>query len=123
MYSLSVKRHFDSAHKLSGYDGKCNRLHGHSFIVEATVEGDLLNSINMIIDFSLLKKGMDSIIEEYLDHYYLNETLQEENPTAEYLAKWIYDEMKEGISFMGLKLTKVMIWESPDCCAGYSEVE
>jgi 6-pyruvoyltetrahydropterin/6-carboxytetrahydropterin synthase len=118
MYDLQVKRHFDAAHKLKDYEGKCQRLHGHRFTAEVTVNGQKLGDSNMIVDFVVIKKAMDVIIEAYLDHHYLNETLKEDNPTAEFIARWLYVELQFVLTDVNIK--SITVWESPDCSASYS---
>jgi 6-pyruvoyltetrahydropterin/6-carboxytetrahydropterin synthase len=50
MYRLQVKTHFDAAHRLVDYNGKCNRLHGHRWDVEVGVQGPTLDDRNMLVD-------------------------------------------------------------------------
>jgi len=130
MYRLQVKDHFDAAHYLKGYAGKCNREHGHRWDIEVCLEGNGLDKINMLIDFSIVKKIMKSLLDK-LDHYQLNEQLHEDNVTAEYLAKWFYDSFEsefamyplsngEVPSLKGIRLARVTVWESPECCVKYS---
>ena len=127
-FRLQVKDHFDAAHYLKGYEGKCNREHGHRWDVEVVIEGSRLDSINMLIDFSFVKKTMKLILDE-LDHYQLNEQLEEDNPTAEYLARWFYrrfaTKLDMEVKLLGVEmhLERVTIWESPECCIKYYEVE
>jgi len=127
MFRLQVKDHFDAAHKLAHYEGKCNRLHGHRWDIEVVVEGETLSSPgNMLLDFSVIKGMMKKIINTYLDHYYLNEQLQSKDITAEFLAKWFYERMQRdlnglvGEQSLGIHLARVTVWESPDCCVKYS---
>ena len=42
MYALKTQAHFDSAHFLHGYDGKCKNIHGHRWTVEAEITGETL---------------------------------------------------------------------------------
>jgi len=132
MYRLQVKDHFDAAHFLKGYEGKCNREHGHRWDVEICLEGKDLDKINMLIDFSVVKKIMKTLLDR-LDHYQLNEQLQEDNVTAEYLARWFYGSFELALNTMpmpggwkndptakGIRLARVTIWESPECCIKYS---
>lgn len=123
-YRMQVKDHFDAAHKLIGYKGKCQRMHGHRWDVEVCIEGHKLDDINMLIDFKVVKSIMKELIEA-IDHYVLNDQLGEENVTAEFLAKWFYNDFSEALSAVGIlpaqaKLVRVTIWESPDCCIKYS---
>ena len=61
MFRIQVKDHFDSAHQLRGYEGKCSRVHGHRWDVEVCIEGTQLDHLNMLIDFTIVKKIMTSL--------------------------------------------------------------
>ncbi len=113
MYILRVKQHFDAAHYLAGYDGDCARLHGHRWLVEIEVAYDQLNELGMAVDFKDVKTFMKELLP---DHKCLNE-LYSFNPTAENLAKYLYEEFK--LEFQE-RLQKVLIWETPECCVEYS---
>lgn len=81
---------FASAHFLTKYHGKCERLHGHNYKLAVTVKGDIADN-GMVVDFVLLKKVVKEHIIDRLDHYCLNDFM--ENPTAEVMIKWIWDEL------------------------------
>ncbi len=115
-FRLQVKTHFDAAHHLENYPGKCARHHGHRWEVEVVLEGSELDELNMLIDFGVVKLALDELLDKYLDHYDLNETLCEAHPTAEYLARWVYVNLP---TFMDVRLYCVTVWESPDCCIEY----
>lgn len=123
-YRLQVKDHFDAAHFLKDYPGKCARVHGHRWDVEVVIEGTKLGTLNMLIDFTVVKKIMKNLINEILDHYTLNETLAVEQPTAEYIAKWFYEHFEKDLQVategsVDFRLSRVCIWESPECCIKY----
>ena len=120
MYNLTVQSHFDAAHRIEGYLGKCSREHGHRFGVTVELQGKELDDINILVDFGLVKTRLKDIIDNYLDHYQLNDTLAEDNVTAEFLAKWLYENMTD-YDLGGVKLVSVTISESPDCAVRYSE--
>lgn len=88
---------FEAAHKLPHHDGKCCRLHGHSWIGRVYVKGDQLIATGakqgMIIDFGDIEKYLQPLLDNFLDHYYLNETTGLENPTSEAIAKWIFAKL------------------------------
>ena len=94
MFKLSKKFVFEAAHHLPRHDGKCQRVHGHSWVGWITVEASQLikdgPETGMVMDYADLKAIMKPIVEEYLDHHDLNETTGLENPTSEALAKWIF---------------------------------
>jgi 6-pyruvoyltetrahydropterin/6-carboxytetrahydropterin synthase len=120
MYRINVRRHFDAAHALRGYQGKCENLHGHRYEVVVGIERHELDDTGLAYDFTLLKRELDAILERY-DHHNLNETppFDEINPSAENIAHTIYQELKERLPEPGLKYVEA--WESPDAWATYSE--
>lgn len=127
MYRLQVKKHFDAAHYLKDYVGKCSREHGHRWEVEVCLQGEELGPRNMLVDFGIVKQILDYFLDKYLDHHQLNDTLGEPNPTAEFLAKWLFDHVEEWArkTFVAngrayIHLVRVCIWESPECCIKYS---
>ena len=86
---------FDAAHLLPNVpEGhKCRRLHGHTYTVRIYVRGEPDENVGWIIDFGDIKEAFDPI-RERLDHYYLNEIEGLENPTAEMLARWIWQRLE-----------------------------
>lgn len=121
MYELTVKAEFEAAHKIENYPGKCARLHGHNWIVEAVAKGGELNELGILIDFKVLKIELNKILAE-LDHQYLNELeiFAKKNPTAENLAKVIFEKLSASEIFSGKnKLTAIKIFESPKSCVTY----
>lgn len=89
---------FEAAHTLPHHEGKCRRLHGHSWVGRIYVKGnELINEgsqQDMIIDYGEIKKYIQPLLDQFLDHYYLNETTGLENPTSEVLAKWMYEKLE-----------------------------
>ena len=123
MYELTVRSAFEAAHFIDGYAGKCSRLHGHNWIIEAVVRGEELDNLGMLIDFKILKAELNKVLEE-LDHRFLNELkiFAEENPTAENLARKIYKKLAAAEIFSGAaKLYAVKVFESPNSCVMYYE--
>ena len=137
MYTIKAKQHFDSAHFLFGYEGKCRNIHGHRWEVETEVYAERLQSDGqcrgMVIDFGDLKRDLKEIAD-YFDHCLIMErgTLKEstlnallsENfrivevdfrPTAENFSKFIFDKMSE----KGSRVRCTTVYETPDNCAAY----
>ena len=89
---------FEAAHRLPHHDGKCRRLHGHSWVGRVYVKGQILipdgAKAGMLIDYGDLQDYMQPLLDDFLDHYYLNESLGLENPTSELIAKWIYEKLE-----------------------------
>ena len=123
MYELNVKAEFEAAHQIDGYKGKCQRLHGHNLTVEAIVCGNELDELGMLIDFKILKAELNAVLDK-LDHRYLNElpTFKSKNPTAENLAKYIFEELEESEIFSNSKahLKAIKVYESPRSCVTYT---
>ena len=85
---------FEAAHRLPHVppDHKCQRLHGHSFVVDLIIEGPVDPVLGWVMDFGEIKKAAQPI-RKALDHYYLNEIPGLENPTSENLAIWIWNRV------------------------------
>jgi len=122
MFQVSVEDTFSSGHALRGYRGKCENVHGHNYRVRVTVEGSQLDSIGLLVDFTLLKQVMREIIGR-LDHQFINdlEPFRAVNPSAENLAKYFYDEMQRGLNNLppGARITEAIIWETDTSQAKY----
>ncbi|MEH6628125.1 MAG: 6-carboxytetrahydropterin synthase QueD [Motiliproteus sp.] len=104
---------FEAAHLLPNVpEGhKCGRLHGHSFMVQIHISGEIDPVSGWIMDFADLKSAFKPIYDR-LDHYFLNDIEGLENPTSEVLAKWIWNELKPSLP----ALSKVLIKET--CTSG-----
>ncbi|MBR1647609.1 MAG: 6-carboxytetrahydropterin synthase QueD [Selenomonadaceae bacterium] len=123
MYEISVRAAFEAAHFINGYNGKCSRLHGHNWTVEAVVCGENLDKLGMLVDFKILKAELKKILDEF-DHRFLNEleTFAAENPTAENLARNIFRKLSTSEIFSAsTKLFAVKVHESPNSCVTYYE--
>ena len=114
MYRLTVKDHFDAAHSLRGYPGECRKLHGHTWDVEATVEGQELDAIGIVYDFKLLKDDLRAVLDDY-DHVFLDEVppFDTINPTAENLARIVFERLSATIVAPGVTVVEIAVWESP----------
>ena len=85
---------FEAAHRLPYVpDGhKCARLHGHSYLIRLTIDGQINREMGWVMDFDTINSAF-APIHEQLDHHYLNDVEGLENPTSENLAKWIWDRL------------------------------
>jgi 6-pyruvoyltetrahydropterin/6-carboxytetrahydropterin synthase len=119
VYKVNVRRHFDAAHALRGYGGKCENLHGHRWEIVVCIERQHLDEVGMAFDFSLLKQELDGVLARF-DHRNLNEIppFDDINPSSENIARTIYLELEQRLPGAGLK--QVEAWESPDAWATYS---
>ena len=121
MYEIVVEKHFDAAHYLRGYKGKCEEMHGHRYRVVVKVKTDKLNDIGLAYDFTDLKKYLEVIISRF-DYPCLNDVspFNKINPSAENIATIIYEELKEKLAAEPVTLTCVEAWESPEQGVTYS---
>ncbi len=107
---ITKKFNFESAHMLPNHDGKCKNLHGHSYVLEVSVTGDIQTSgpkEGMIMDFKDLSEIVDREIISQWDHQYLNDIVPFV-PTAELLAQ----ECFRRISNAGIRVCRVRLWET-----------
>jgi 6-pyruvoyltetrahydropterin/6-carboxytetrahydropterin synthase len=118
MFEIFVEHTFAAAHALRNYNGKCENVHGHNYRVHVGLEGQQLDENGLLFDFSDLKKRLRST-SEYLDHHFINELkpFDKINPTAENIAKFIYDEIQRDLNTASLAYVKV--WETDTSCAVY----
>ncbi len=120
MYRVSVRQHFDAAHFLRNYRGKCENLHGHRFEVVVALENSELDEAGMAFDFIELKKHMSGIMERF-DHTCLNDIapFDQINPSSENIAAVIYRELKPQFEGKTASIFSIEVWESPESCATY----
>ena len=132
MYSVTKQIEFCYGHRLLDYDGLCQHPHGHNAVAEIEVRADALDRLNMVVDFSDIKDLVKAWIDRELDHRMilrhddpLVKVLQDmgepvylldSNPTAERLARLLFDTCRE----LGLTASKVTVWETPSSWATYA---
>lgn len=113
VWTLTKTLTFEAAHKLPEHHGKCRRLHGHSYAVTLVIVGRKLwsegSEKGMVMDYNTVGNLAKQLIDEHLDHRYLNEIEGLEYPTAEILAQWIYWKLREKV---GSDLRAVRIAET-----------
>lgn len=132
MFKVTREIDFCYGHRLLNYEGKCRFLHGHNGRAVISIEAEKLDDRGMVLDFSDIKSVVSTWIDDNLDHRmilnredpvlpYLEKLgepvfLIDSNPTAENIAKLIYDFAVEH----GFPVKEVDLWETPRCFATYS---
>ena len=132
MYLVTKRIEFCYGHRLLDYDGICKHPHGHNAVAEIEVRTDALDTRNMVVDFSDIKRVVKGWIDRELDHKMilrhddpLVKPLQslgepvfvvDSNPTVERIARLIFDISRE----QGLPVVRVTVWETPTSWATYS---
>jgi len=141
MITIEKEIGLDYAHRLLNHESLCSNLHGHRARILIGIEGELItkgSSQDMVIDFKDLKQILNEKIMSQLDHTciasvedkILSDFLIQNNqryliirgmPTAENLAKWCFDEIKEDIEKLGCKVAYVKFYETPTSEAIYTK--
>jgi 6-pyruvoyltetrahydropterin/6-carboxytetrahydropterin synthase len=132
MFSVSRQIDFCYGHRLINYQGKCRYLHGHNGKVLIAIEASGLDKQGMVLDFAEIKRVVHEWIDQTLDHrmiLHCNDPivpvlkeagepmcLLDGNPTAENIAKLIFDFA----AGQGYPVVEVRFWETPGCFASYS---
>jgi 6-pyruvoyltetrahydropterin/6-carboxytetrahydropterin synthase len=122
MFEVAVEHTFAAGHALRNYRGKCENVHGHNYRVQVIVRGEQLDHAGMLADFTVLKRLLREISEP-LDHVFLNdiEPFNTVNPSAENMAKYIFEKMAEGLKVENpAAITEVKVWETDVQYAAYS---
>jgi 6-pyruvoyltetrahydropterin/6-carboxytetrahydropterin synthase len=131
MYRVTREIQFCYGHRLLHYDGKCRYLHGHNGRAVITLQADRLDALGMVMDFTRIKEVVTAWIDGTLDHKMLLHKedpvlpflrqlgepvfVMEVNPTAENIARLIYDYAVA----QGFPVVEVQLWETDHCYATY----
>jgi 6-pyruvoyltetrahydropterin/6-carboxytetrahydropterin synthase len=131
MYVVAREIRFCYGHRLLNYDGKCRFLHGHNGRAVITLASNRLDDLGMVVDFSHIKRVVNTWIDANLDHKLLLHKddpilpllkaqgepyfLLDVNPTAENIARLIF----EYAASQGFPVVEVKLWETDDCFAVY----
>jgi 6-pyruvoyltetrahydropterin/6-carboxytetrahydropterin synthase len=121
MYQVCVEEHFDAAHFLKGYRGKCEALHGHRFRVVVRVSAPGIDEVGLAYDFAELKGYLRGILSRF-DHTCLNDVAPFDsiNPSSENIATTVYNELRAALEGAPVSLACVEVWESPQSGVVYS---
>jgi len=122
MYEITTESHFSAAHRLRNYNGPCENLHGHNWVVRVTVKCEKLDKSGLGIDFKTLKLKLRDILDDY-DHRNLNDIFDAmgESPSSECLARHVYRRLVESLSDTEAKVARVEVQETPGNSAAYYE--
>jgi 6-pyruvoyltetrahydropterin/6-carboxytetrahydropterin synthase len=122
MYEITSEVSFSAAHRLKNYRGPCENLHGHNWLVRASVRTTELDASGIGIDFKILKKHLKEITNEF-DHCDLNAILDKDNlnPSSENIARYIYYQLRDALNDWNGSVSKVEVFETPGNCAAYYE--
>lgn len=96
---------FDSAHMLSNYEGKCANLHGHTYKLQVTLNGDVNNESCMVLDFNVFKDILNNTIMEKFDHAVIFSAPGYRNDAEHELYEWCRKYSKRYVVVPGGKST------------------
>ena len=132
MFRVTREIHFCYGHRLLNYDGKCRHLHGHNGRAVIVLAADKLDELGMVVDFSQIKRIVGGWVDDALDHKMILHRddpalpllrqqsepvfVVDVNPTAENIAKLIFDYVKQ----QGFPVVEVTLWETENSHATYS---
>jgi len=116
IFRLTKDFRFEAAQTLPNVpaDHKCGRMHGHSFKVEISVDGEMDPETGWVYDHARISRAMDPIMEQ-LDHAYLNDIEGLENPTIEVMAHWLWEKLEPQLP----GLAEIVIHETPSARCTY----
>lgn len=133
MIKIGRRTTFNAAHRLNNpawseeknqrVFGKCNspNYHGHNYVMETWVKGDIDPDTGFVINLTDLKKIIKEEIEDEFDHRNLNldvPDFKDLNPTAENIAKVIYHKLKPRLQHYELT---VKLYETQNNIVEYTE--
>jgi 6-pyruvoyltetrahydropterin/6-carboxytetrahydropterin synthase len=122
MFEVSVTTVISASHHLRGYQGKCEKVHGHNYKVEATVGTEIQDETGLALDFGVLKKHLNDVAGKF-DHTDLNEheEFRERNPSSENMAMIIYKGLQVALDDLPVKVIRVKVWETEGSNVTYHE--
>lgn len=127
--------HFCAGHRVFGHESTCNNFHGHNYTLFCSAEADHLDTVGRVIDFSVIKERLGRWLDENWDHGFIAYVKDEQalaaiqlvgtklyvmydNPTAENMAAFLIQAIcPELFSGTGVRITKIVLWETERCCA------
>ena len=120
-FVLKTHVHFAAAHRLRGYQGDCEQLHGHNYKVEIEVCATQLDELGMGVDFRAIRAAAREVVG-VLDHRLLNDIppFTEVNPTAENIAVYVYEQLGRSLDVGHLRVHAITVWETDRDSVRYS---
>lgn len=86
---------FEAAHRLPMVppEHKCHRMHGHSYLIEVALSGEVDPALGWLVDFGEIAARVEPMLKAELDHRTLNDIPGLENPTSEVLCGWLWKRL------------------------------
>lgn len=109
MAKLIKRFSFEAAHYLPKHKGLCKNTHGHHWVLDVCIKGEIDKESGMVVDYQTIKEVVQNMIISKFDHSFLNDWF--EDPTSENIAKYIYDTLSP-IFLPRSTLEYVDLWET-----------
>jgi 6-pyruvoyltetrahydropterin/6-carboxytetrahydropterin synthase len=122
MYWISTDVEFAAAHQVRFGDGTSEPLHGHNYKARVHLRADALDETGYVVDFAQLKRAAREVAEAF-DQKHLNETapFDSVNPTAENIARILFQEIGRRVNSARVRVARVEVWETDVNRAEYGE--
>jgi len=120
MFEITTESSFSAAHFLRNYSGPCENVHGHNWLVKATVRCEKLDAIGLGIDFKVLKSKLNDVLREF-DHTDINRLFDPQNPSSENIARMIYGKLGALINNERCRVFRIDVFETPGNSSAYFE--
>ncbi|CAE6484600.1 MULTISPECIES: 6-carboxytetrahydropterin synthase QueD [Nitrosomonas] len=140
---ITRRLEFDAGHRISTHNSQCRHLHGHRYVIEISLSGNIISDEGvpeqgMVLDFSAIKRIAKEVIVDKWDHAFLvyagdkpvvdflqsieghKTVIFDSQPTAENLAVKAFqllDRAFEAAYGNRLRLEQVRLYETPNCWA------
>lgn len=121
MYEIGISEQFEAAVFMVGDFGPATRVHGHTYRLEAIVQGDTLRSDGTLFNIAILQERLRALAAT-LHYQLLNElpAFAGRNPTVEVIADYCWRELADGLRSEGLNALTIRLWENPQAYAARS---
>jgi 6-pyruvoyltetrahydropterin/6-carboxytetrahydropterin synthase len=122
LFEVAYETTFCATHVLHDGGAPIEPQHGHDWRVEVVAAGEDLDRLGVVVDFEHLKKAVSEICQRF---HYGDITSHPDftgiSPSAEVVARYFFQEVREQMGPEGARLLRVRVWEAPGCSATYSE--
>ena len=122
MFEVAYETTFCATHVLTDAGRPIEPVHGHDWRVEVVAAGESLDRLGVVVDFEHLKEAVGEVCRRF--HYKdlnAHPAFARQSPSAETVARYIFQEVRKGMGAEGKHLRRVRIWEAPGCSATYAE--
>jgi 6-pyruvoyltetrahydropterin/6-carboxytetrahydropterin synthase len=122
VFEVAYETTFCATHRLTDNGRPIEPLHGHDWRVEVVAAGEALDRIGVVLDFERLKDVVGDVARRF--HYKdVNDhpAFHDQSPSAEAMARYVFQQVRDGLGAEGELLRRVRVWEAPGCSATYLE--